>query len=93
MTRSELRAEAMERAGGVCEFPGCDRTDLEMAHLKGSGMGGSKYRDTIDNVAMLCSSGVGHHQWLDGGFTPNSRRFDNEMILREVLHREWAGRR
>ena len=84
----------MERAEGRCEWPDCALPGpLEMAHLAASGMGGSKYRDTIDNVAMLCSSGAGHHQWLDGGFTPNSRRFDNEMILREVLHREWAGRR
>ena len=90
--RSVLRAEAMERAGGVCEFPGCALFPmaLQMAHLKGSGMGGSKHRDHIDNVAMLCPT---HHLWLDGGITPNSRRFDNEMILREVLGRQWSDRR
>jgi hypothetical protein len=80
------------RAGGVCEFPGCSarRHDLEMAHLKGSGMGGSKYRDVIENVAMLCRE---HHGWLDGTPTPNMRRFDNEQVLRAALGREWAGRR
>ena len=90
--RSELRAEALERAGGVCEFPLCDRRDVEMAHLLGSGMGGSKYRDHIDNVAMLCKS-AGHHDWLDCRLTPNARRFENEQALRAILNRYWKDRR
>ena len=89
--RSELRQAAMERAGGVCEFPSCTLGGkLEMAHLKGSGMGGSKYRDVIENLACLCGP---HHQWLDGGLMPNSRRYENEQILRAVLDRPWKMRR
>lgn len=92
--RSELRAAAVERARGVCEFPGCVRTDIEMAHIRGSGMGGSRYRDDIDNVAMLCgAASPGHHDWLDGRLLPNGRRYDNEEVLRAALDREWKERR
>lgn len=89
--RSKLRTIAMERAGGGCEFPTCNWAGgLEMAHLKGSGAGGSIYRDHIDNVIMLCQL---HHTWLDGGLHANQRRFDNEMVLREAKQRFWEGRR
>jgi len=91
-TRAALREAAMERAGDVCEFPGCMRTDLEMAHIAASGMGGSLYRDVIDNVAMLCGP-EGHHDWLDCRITPNVRRWNNEMILRATLDRVWQERR
>jgi hypothetical protein len=60
-----------------------------MAHLLGLQAGGSKYRDVIENVAMLCQP---HHDWLDGR-TVAYRRFDNEMVLRGALDREWEGRR
>ncbi len=89
--RSELRTEAMERAGHMCEFPACNWTrSLEMAHLKGSGAGGSKYRDNLDNVTMLCKP---HHEWLDGAPIIRMKRFDNEMVLRVALDRHWEGRR
>ena len=89
--RSDLREQVMDRAGGRCEFPGCGLGGrLEMAHLKGSGMGGSKYRDVIENLAMLCGP---HHTWLDGGLMPSSRRYENEQILRAVLDRPWKMRR
>ena len=82
---------AMERAGFQCEFPDCNLTDrmLEMAHLLGSQMGGSKYRDHLDNVAMLC---VEHHDWLDGRLL-HGRRGANEQVLRAALGRPWEGRR
>ncbi len=89
--RSELRQQAMDRASHACEFPGCELPGkLEMAHLKGSGMGGSKYRDVLANLTMLCRA---HHIWLDGGLMPNGRRFENEQILRAVLDRPWEMRR
>ena len=90
--RSELREAALERAGGRCEFPTCtyQRPRLQMAHLLASGMGGSKFRDVLDNVAMLCEM---HHDWLDGRITANGRRFENEAIIRAVLNREWEDRR
>lgn len=89
---SELRAEAMERAGGRCEFPDCTipRPRLEMAHLRGKQMGGSRYRNVAENVAMLCAEL--HHPWLDGMIVP-SRRFENEMVLRAAIGREWKDRR
>ena len=89
--RSLLREQALERAGGKCEFPDCTypRPKLEMAHLKGSGMGGSKYRDHPQNVAMLCQP---HHHWLDGVMY-SGRRFENEMVLRAAIDRPWKDRR
>ena len=91
MTRSELRVQVMDRAGGRCEFPACSLPgELQMAHLRGSGMGGSKYRDTLENLAALCPY---HHDWLDGRLLANGRRFDNEVVLRAALAREWSGRR
>ena len=90
MKRTELRALAMERAGGRCEFPTCNNTGLEMAHLKGSGMGGSKFRDVPENVTMLCTL---HHDLLDGRITANVRRFEMEILYRAVLGRQWPGRR
>lgn len=90
MDRGDLREFAMERAGYVCEFPACNMAyDLQMAHLKGTAMGGSKYRDRPENVAVLCRP---HHDWLDGRLAPNTRRFDNEQVLRQALHRPWKSR-
>ena len=89
--RSDMRAEALNRASHRCEWPGCELPGpLEMAHLAGLGMGGFPHRDHIDNVAILCKT---HHDWLDGRLMPNSRRFENEDLLRAVLGRTWAGRR
>lgn len=88
MSRGELRTAAIERSGGRCEFPGCGtRNRLEMAHLRGSGAGGSRYRDDLENVAMLC---VPHHDWLDGRVLPSGRRFENELVLRFALRRFWS---
>ena len=89
--RSDLRFQSLERAHYTCEFPTCNITSgLEMAHLKGSGMGGSRFRDHPDNVAMLCKQ---HHGWLDGDIQPNTARFDREMVLRAATNRQWEGRR
>ncbi len=62
--RSELRAQALERAGGKCEWPPtCDLPGrLEMAHIMPSALGGNPGRDRIDNVAILCKT---HHDWYD----------------------------
>ena len=82
MRRGELRQAALDRAGGRCQFPGCQLPPsvfpLEMAHLEATGMGGSPDRDRLDNVVILCSH---HHDWLDCRITPNARRFENQTIL------------
>ncbi len=88
----ELYDAVIERAGGRCEFPDCSypRPRLEVAHLHGKQAGGSRFRDDLDNLAALCTA---HHDWLDCQPTPNMRRFENEMILRACLDREWKERR
>ena len=74
-TRSVLRAEAMERAGGRCEWPGCNTTDwLEMAHIYPIGMGGRKTADTISNVWMLCKP---DHDHFDGRSPQRQREYRN----------------
>ena len=87
--RSNLRLDALDRAGGRCEFDGCTytHTKLAMAHLSASGMGGSEDRDDLDNVAIFCTH---HHDWLDCRITPNMRRFENEQVTRSMLNRWWA---
>ena len=88
----QLRALAEERARGRCEWPACDldhRWPLELAHLKGKQMGGSRYRDNPDNVALLCKY---HHDWLDGRLM-GGRREVNEDAVRKMLGREWKDRR
>ena len=91
VNESALREESIERAGGRCEFPDCDlpRPRLEMAHLHGKQMGGSKYRNVLANTVILCSH---HHDWLDGRTTVQ-RRLDNELVLREAIGRYWEDRR
>ena len=50
--RSELRAEALIRAGYKCEWPGCHETRwLEMSHIIPLGSGG---KDELDGVWILC---------------------------------------
>jgi len=62
---SPLREEALKRAGGRCEWAYCnDNKWLELAHIQGIGMGGSKSRKfDINNVAILCKW---HHDIYDG---------------------------
>ena len=83
---------AMERAGYVCEFPGCTfvRLRLEVAHLLGKQAGGSKYRDVLENLIVLCTA---HHDLLDGRMMPNGRRFEMEMLFRAAVGRHWKERR
>lgn len=89
MNRGDLRRVAMERAGFRCELCGVPY-DLEMSHLRGSGAGGSKYRDVPENVAVLCRM---HHDLLDGRIMPNTRRFEMEQLYRLALDRPWKDRR
>jgi hypothetical protein len=88
---SALRDAAMMRDGGCC-WPGCrlPRTDawgyennpLEMAHLTHRGMGGSKYANRLENVAMLCKT---HHDALDGRTALGTLRFELNEMLRFVV--------
>ena len=88
----EIREAALERAAGRCEIKYCTvkRPRLEVAHLRGKGAGGSKFRDALDNLAVLCHV---HHDLLDGRLMPNGRRFELEMVYRAALNREWIERR
>ena len=72
-TRSELREEALVRAGSVCEWPGCDETRwLELAHIWPIGMGGRPDADTISNVWMLDKW---HHDLFDGRVPQKQREY------------------
>lgn len=62
---SALREAVFTRAGWRCQWPQCPhpQTDLQMAHLKHRGMGGSVEANTLDNCIVLCAW---HHDQLDG---------------------------
>jgi predicted restriction endonuclease len=90
----QLRAAAIERDGHRCRFPTCELpltavNPLEMAHLHGKQMGGSRYRNVIDNVVMLCKH---HHDWLDGRLI-SGRQHENEILLRDATGIHWEDRR
>lgn len=77
---SNLRAAAMERAGGRCEWAYCnDNTWLELAHIKGIGMGGNKNRKyDIDNVCILCKY---HHDIYDGRRPNGSKKAYRDLLM------------
>jgi len=84
------RDAVMERAGGRCEIPWCvtPRPKLEEAHLTGKQMGGSKYRDELDNLAALCKM---HHDILDGRVDIRREMFSMQYE-RTMLYRYAIGR-
>jgi len=79
MNLSELREQALERANYKCEWAYCtDNSWLELAHIQGIGMGGSKSRKyNIDNVAILCKH---HHDVYDGRQGSGSKFAYRELL-------------
>ena len=51
------RQRLLEETGGIC--PVCQRPPdwrgLQICHIRNKGMGGSKERDTIENVRVKCA--------------------------------------
>ena len=80
--RSELRAAAMERSGGVCEWSRCVTRGEQLAHIRGIGRGGNPdlTRDVIGNVMFLC---VYHHDLLDG--RQRMKLWEIESLLVELV--------
>ena len=79
-----LRAQAITLSGGECEWPYCFQNGDQLAHLQHRGMGGSRTRNRIDNVAWLC---VQHHEVLDGRTSLGTLRFElNETLRRSMRH-------
>jgi predicted restriction endonuclease len=76
---SDIREIAIERAGNRCEWAYCgDNKWLELAHIQGIGMGGSKKRKfDINNVAILCKY---HHDIYDG-----RQRVGTSVAYRDLL--------
>jgi hypothetical protein len=64
--RSVLRCQARELAGGMCDWPSCNRPGQELAHLHSVGAGGRRSADTLGNVAFLC----GPHARMSDGEQP-----------------------
>lgn len=89
VNRSDLRAQAMARDGRCvwCAVLGYrkDRSDiLELAHLRGVGMGGRKSADTLDGVGTLCRI---HHDLLDGRNYADKRVEIAGLLSYVVAHR------
>jgi hypothetical protein len=50
-TWQRVRVQALARAGGRCEVPGCERTDVDVDHRTSWQDGGA---DTLANAWVLC---------------------------------------
>lgn len=93
---SDLYDAVMERAGGRCEAPWCatKRPKLEVAHLKGKQMGGSKFRDVPENLIVLCKE---HHDILDGRVdlmkNTYSMQHERTQLFRAMVGRWWPDQR
>ena len=87
---SEMREQALKRAGNVCEWAYCtDNKWLELAHIKGIGMGGSKSRKfDMNNVAILCKW---HHDIYDGRQSSGHSKAIRDL-LQGFLKREYKGK-
>lgn len=96
MIDKELYELVMERARGRCEIPWCatKRPKLEVAHLKGKQMGGSKFRDVPENLIVLCKE---HHDILDGRADlmklTFSMQHERTMLFRASVGRWWDDQR
>ena len=53
---AELRRQATERAGGLCEKCGKPSLELEMHHIKPKRMGGTTYQYSLSEIIMLCQA-------------------------------------
>ena len=72
MKRTDLYQLLLETDGPGCVWPECGETRwVEMAHLRGIGMGGRKSADVLSNVARLCRR---CHDLLDGRSHAGLRR-------------------
>ncbi len=81
--RSELRAAALERSEGRCEWPGdYHERRLELAHLVQLSQGGP---DLLDNTAILCGH---HHDILDNRANLKGRRQSIMELLDAYLRAE-----
>lgn len=79
---SDLRDECFVRAGFVCEWPACNASaSLQMAHIEGRKMGGSRTADRIDNVACLCR----HHHDVFDGRQPSGAKLAYRQLLAAYL--------
>jgi len=50
-----VKRQARERAGFVCQYPGCEKSAIEVDHIIPQGLGG---KCTLDNAQVLCAE---HH--------------------------------
>ena len=82
---NEIRELALRRAGDRCEWANCgNKSWLELAHIQGIGMGGSKkLKLDINNVTILCKY---HHDIYDGRSHRNTKKEYREL-LRGYLNR------
>ena len=51
-----VKQQARERAGHVCQYPGCEQSAFEVDHILPQGLGG---KSSLDNAQILCGA---HHK-------------------------------
>lgn len=81
---AELRAARFEIADYQCEWPKCNRRDdLQLAHLRAKGIGGSPTARVLMNTAALCRQ---HHDIFDGRVV-TGRSYEVRVLLEAYLER------
>ena len=89
MSRTELRSQVEDVDGLRCCWPGCESAKwIQMAHLRGIGMGGRKSADELSNVCLLCEY---HHNLLDGR-THQGLRKELGLLLGWVVNHKRGAR-
>jgi hypothetical protein len=78
--KAHLRIYLQDRRQSKDEFIGCEvcgQSAVDIHHIQARGMGGSKFRDTPDNLIALCR--VCHHEADFGTALPKD-------YLRKIVH-------
>lgn len=77
-----IRQQIRQRSQGRCEWPLCLSPAVQVAHIRGKGLGGNPdgSRDVVSNLAHLC---LFHHDMLDG--RRRMKLWEVESLLLEVI--------
>ena len=63
-----------------CSIPECGKESNDLHHIEARGMGGSKYRDVIENLIPLCRE---HHE--EYGDVPKHKEWLKQLALEKLL--------
>ena len=85
--KAELRRRLAEEQGPICAMPDCHQPWTDMAHIRGSGMGGTPSSYVIDNLVGLCHR---DHMVFDGHLL-QGRQSMLRVLMRTVVKQQREG--